>query len=73
DHGPVCLYVRTLEEHLSPIELDAAAEQHERLRSEACAKAFNQRDVALASVMELETKLAKLEKQEPVGVMRASS
>lgn len=69
----MCQYVRPLGEHLSPIDLDAAAEQHERLLSEACAKALNQRDVALARVMELETKLAKLEKQEPVGVMRASS
>ncbi|EMM2964108.1 hypothetical protein RFP09_002664 [Pseudomonas aeruginosa] len=47
DNGPVCQYVRPLGEHLSPIDLDAAAEQHERLLSEACAKALNQRDVAL--------------------------
>ncbi|MFF6575742.1 hypothetical protein ACET42_30605 [Pseudomonas aeruginosa] len=46
DNGPVCQYVRPLGEHLSPIDLDAAAEQHERLLSEACAKALNQRDVA---------------------------
>ncbi|MDO2281005.1 hypothetical protein Q2464_25010, partial [Escherichia coli] len=58
---------------LSPIDLDAAAEQHERLLSEACAKALNQRDAALARVASLESKLAELEKQEPVGVMRASS
>ncbi|WP_259467025.1 hypothetical protein [Pseudomonas aeruginosa] len=50
DNGPVCQYVRPLGEHLSPIDLDAAAEQHERLLSEACAKALNQRDVALAEV-----------------------
>lgn len=73
DNGPVCQYVRPLGEHLSPIDLDAAAEQHERLLSEACAKALNQRDVALARVASLESKLAELEKQEPVGVMRASS
>ncbi|EOT06292.1 hypothetical protein L346_05718 [Pseudomonas aeruginosa MSH-10] len=73
ENGPVCQYVRPLADSLSPIDLDAAAEQHERLLSEACAKALNQRDAALARVMELETKLAKLEKQEPVGVMRASS
>lgn len=54
DNGPVCQYVRPLGEHLSPIDLDAAAEQHERLLSEACAKALNQRDVALARVAELE-------------------
>ncbi|WP_241510555.1 hypothetical protein [Pseudomonas aeruginosa] len=69
----MCQYVRPLGEHLSPIDLDAAAEQHERLLSEACAKALNQRDVALARVASLESKLAELEKQEPVGVMRASS
>ncbi|VFT62553.1 Uncharacterised protein [Pseudomonas aeruginosa] len=73
DNGPVCQYVRPLGEHLSPIDLDAAAEQHERLLSEACAKALNQRDAALARVASLESKLAELEKQEPVGVMRASS
>ncbi|WP_427592927.1 hypothetical protein ACPG8G_21660 [Pseudomonas aeruginosa] len=50
DTGPVCQYVRPLGEHLSPIDLDAAAEQHERLLSEACAKALNQRDAALAEV-----------------------
>ncbi|MDU0709107.1 hypothetical protein Q8W75_22460, partial [Pseudomonas aeruginosa] len=50
DNGPVCQYVRPLGEHLSPIGLDAAAEQHERLLSEACAKALNQRDVAQARV-----------------------
>lgn len=50
DNGPVCQYVRPLGEHLSPIDLDAAAEQHERLLSEACAKALNQRDAALAEV-----------------------
>lgn len=33
DNGPVCQYVRPLGEHLSPIGLDAAAEQHERLLS----------------------------------------
>ncbi|HBP5066039.1 TPA: hypothetical protein L5645_006033 [Pseudomonas aeruginosa] len=54
DNGPVCQYVRPLGEHLSPIDLDAAAEQHERLLSEACAKALNQRDVAQARVAELE-------------------
>ncbi|WP_256679007.1 hypothetical protein, partial [Pseudomonas aeruginosa] len=54
DNGPVCQYVRPLGEHLSPIGLDAAAEQHERLLSEACAKALNQRDVAQARVAELE-------------------
>ncbi|OXR73743.1 hypothetical protein IPC1577_14765 [Pseudomonas aeruginosa] len=54
DNGPVCQYVRPLGEHLSPIGLDAAAEQHERLLSEACAKAMNQRDVAQARVAELE-------------------
>ncbi|WP_260476851.1 hypothetical protein [Pseudomonas aeruginosa] len=54
DNGPVCQYVRPLGEHLSPIGLDAAAEQHERLLSEACAKALNQRDAALARVAELE-------------------
>ncbi|MGU1552863.1 hypothetical protein ACSERV_30275 [Pseudomonas aeruginosa] len=73
ENGPVCQYVRPLAESLSPIDLDAAAEQHERLLSEACAKALNQRDVALARVASLESKLAELEKQEPVGVMRASS
>ncbi|MGA4817141.1 hypothetical protein ACPA9J_29990 [Pseudomonas aeruginosa] len=50
DNGPVCQYVRPLGEHLSPIDLDAAAEQHERLLSEACAKALNQRDAALAEI-----------------------
>ncbi|HCF6162666.1 TPA: hypothetical protein ACRXVT_005047 [Pseudomonas aeruginosa] len=64
DNGPVCQYVRPLGEHLSPIDLDAAAEQHERLLSEACAKALNQRDAALARVASLESKLAELEKQE---------
>ncbi len=54
DNGPVCQYVRPLGEHLSPIDLDAAAEQHERLLSEACAKALNQRDVAQARGAELE-------------------
>lgn len=54
DNGPVCQYVRPLGEHLSPIGLDAAAKQHERLLSEACAKALNQRDVAQARVAELE-------------------
>lgn len=54
DNGPVCQYVRPLGEHLSPIGLDAAAEQHERLLSEACAKALNQRGVAQARVAELE-------------------
>ncbi|WP_166737557.1 hypothetical protein [Pseudomonas aeruginosa] len=54
DNGPACQYVRPLGEHLSPIGLDAAAEQHERLLSEACAKALNQRDVAQARVAELE-------------------
>ncbi|HGQ7361937.1 TPA: hypothetical protein ACL1SB_003619 [Pseudomonas aeruginosa] len=54
DNGPVCQYVRPLGEHLSPIGLDAAVEQHERLLSEACAKALNQRDVAQARVAELE-------------------
>lgn len=54
DNGPVCQYVRPLGEHLSPIGLDAAAEQDERLLSEACAKALNQRDVAQARVAELE-------------------
>ncbi|WP_400589929.1 hypothetical protein [Pseudomonas aeruginosa] len=54
DNGPVCQYVRPLGEHLSPIGLDAAAEQHERLLSEACAEALNQRDVAQARVAELE-------------------
>ncbi|HBP0661902.1 TPA: hypothetical protein L5Q37_003101 [Pseudomonas aeruginosa] len=54
DNGPVCQYVRPLGEHLRPIGLDAAAEQHERLLSEACAKALNQRDVAQARVAELE-------------------
>lgn len=54
ENGPVCQYVRPLGEHLSPIGLDAAAEQHERLLSEACAKALNQRDVAQARVAELE-------------------
>ena len=53
DNGPVCQYVRPLGEHLSPIDLDAAAEQHERLLSEACAKALNQRDAALAEVERL--------------------
>ena len=67
DNGPVCQYVRPLGEHLSPIDLDAAAEQHERLLSEACAKALNQRDAALARVAALESKLAELEKQEPVA------
>ncbi|HCL3897721.1 TPA: hypothetical protein ACU961_005914, partial [Pseudomonas aeruginosa] len=38
DNGPVCQYVRPLGEHLSPIDLDAAAEQHERLLSEAQAQ-----------------------------------
>ncbi|MDJ1398384.1 hypothetical protein [Pseudomonas aeruginosa] len=60
DNGPVCQYVRPLGEHLSPIDLDAAAEQHERLLSEACAKALNQRDVALARVAELEMILREL-------------
>ncbi|WP_193378736.1 hypothetical protein [Pseudomonas aeruginosa] len=54
DNGPVCQYVRPLGEHLSPIDLDAAAEQHERLLSEACAKALNQGDVAQVRVAELE-------------------
>ncbi|HFN5281274.1 TPA: hypothetical protein ACHTMA_001462 [Pseudomonas aeruginosa] len=54
ENGPVCQYVRPLAESLSPIDLDAAAEQHERLLSEACAKALNQRDVAQARVAELE-------------------
>ncbi|HEJ5021433.1 TPA: Lar family restriction alleviation protein [Pseudomonas aeruginosa] len=53
-----------LADSLSPIDLDAAAEQHERLLSEACAKALNQRDAALARVASLESKLAELEKQE---------
>ncbi|MEL3807043.1 hypothetical protein V2V80_35145, partial [Pseudomonas aeruginosa] len=64
ENGPVCQYVRPLAESLSPIDLDAAAEQHERLLSEACAKALNQRDAALARVASLESKLAELEKQE---------
>ncbi|MEV1776197.1 hypothetical protein ABZR48_13190 [Pseudomonas aeruginosa] len=67
DNGPVCQYVRPLGEHLSPIDLDAAAEQHERLLSEACAKALNQRDVALARVASLESKLAELEKPKPAA------
>lgn len=67
DNGPVCQYVRPLGEHLSPIGLDAAAEQHERLLSEACAKALNQRDVALARVASLESKLAELEKPKPAA------
>ncbi|HBP0768041.1 TPA: hypothetical protein L5Q56_000011 [Pseudomonas aeruginosa] len=54
ENGPVCQYVRPLAENLSPIDLDAAAEQHERLLSEACAKALNQGDVAQARVAELE-------------------
>ncbi|EOG4613932.1 hypothetical protein ACLD9I_003560 [Pseudomonas aeruginosa] len=54
DNGPVCQYVRPLGEHLSPIGLDATAEQHERLLSEACAKALNQRDVTQDRVAELE-------------------
>nr|WP_116806719.1 hypothetical protein [Pseudomonas aeruginosa] len=54
ENGPVCQYVRPLADSLSPIDLDAAAEQHERLLSEACAKALNQRDAALARVAELE-------------------
>lgn len=54
ENGPVCQYVRPLAESLSPIDLDAAAEQHERLFSEACAKALNQGDVAQARVAELE-------------------
>lgn len=58
DNGPVCQYVRPLGEHLSPIDLDAAAEQHERLLSEACAKALNQRDAALAEVERLSAELA---------------
>ncbi|CDO79415.1 hypothetical protein LJG55_11950 [Pseudomonas aeruginosa] len=57
ENGPVCQYVRPLAESLSPIDHDAAAEQHERLLSEACAKALNQRDAALARVAELETHL----------------
>lgn len=67
DNGPVCQYVRPLGEHLSPIDLDAAAEQHERLLSEACAKALNQRDAALARVASLESKLEELEKPEPAA------
>ncbi|WP_241296855.1 Lar family restriction alleviation protein [Pseudomonas aeruginosa] len=67
DNGPVCQYVRPLGEHLSPIDLDAAAEQHERLLSEACAKALNQRDAALARVASLESKLEELEKLEPAA------
>ncbi|HBO5323560.1 TPA: hypothetical protein ACU9ZY_004081 [Pseudomonas aeruginosa] len=58
DNGPVCQYVRPLGEHLSPIGLDAAAEQHERLLSEACAKALNQRDAALARVEQQERTIA---------------
>lgn len=54
ENGPVCQYVRPLAESLSPIDLDAAAAQHERLLSEACAKALNQGDVAQARVAELE-------------------
>ncbi|EPJ7986079.1 hypothetical protein L4Z68_005144 [Pseudomonas aeruginosa] len=54
ENGPVCQYVRPLAESLSPIDLDAAAEQHERLLSEACAKALNQGDVAQARGAELE-------------------
>ncbi|APB66740.1 TPA: hypothetical protein L4810_000012 [Pseudomonas aeruginosa] len=54
ENGPVCQYVRPLAESLSPIDLDAAAEQHERLLSEACAKALNQGDVAQVRVAELE-------------------
>ncbi|HGI9309770.1 TPA: hypothetical protein ACORDX_003116 [Pseudomonas aeruginosa] len=53
DNGPVCQYVRPLGEHLSPIGLDAAAEQHERLLSEACAKALNQRDLVRAGALVL--------------------
>ena len=60
ENGPVCQYVRPLAESLSPIDLDAAAEQHERLLSEACAKALNQRDVAQDRVAELEMLLRKL-------------
>lgn len=60
ENGPVCQYVRPLAESLSPIDFDAAAEQHERLLSEACAKALNQRDAALARVAELEMLLRKL-------------
>ncbi len=58
DNAPVCQYVRPLGEHLSPIGLDAAAEQHERLLSEACAKALNQRDAALARVEQQERTIA---------------
>ncbi|MDV8046359.1 hypothetical protein [Pseudomonas aeruginosa] len=58
DNGPVCQYVRPLGEHLSPIGLDAAAEQHERLLSEACVKALNQRDAALARVEQQERTIA---------------
>lgn len=54
ENGPVCQYVRPLADSLSPIDIDAAAEQHERLFSEACAKALNQGDVAQARVAELE-------------------
>ncbi|WP_260436646.1 hypothetical protein [Pseudomonas aeruginosa] len=73
DNGPVCQYVRPLGEHLSPIDLDAAAEQHERLLSEACAKALNQRDAALARVASLESKLEELEKLEPAAPSAPSS
>ncbi|TEL81023.1 hypothetical protein IPC175_10420 [Pseudomonas aeruginosa] len=58
ENGPVCQYVRPLAESLSPIDLDAAAEQHERLLSEACAKALNQRDAALARVEQQERTIA---------------
>ncbi|HBO3780518.1 TPA: hypothetical protein L4T13_000963 [Pseudomonas aeruginosa] len=58
ENGPVCQYVRPLAESLSPIDLDAAAEQHERLLSEACAKALNQRDAALARVEQQERIIA---------------
>lgn len=37
------------------LDIDAAAEQHERLLSEAWAKALNQRDAALARVASLES------------------
>lgn len=68
DNGPVCQYVRPLGEHLSPIDLDAAAEQHERLLSEACAKALNQRDVALARVAEPGDDSARTEHQWPDAI-----
>ncbi|RTT16296.1 hypothetical protein [Pseudomonas aeruginosa] len=60
-------------------DCDAALAEVERIKAISdnyyvlCVERQQQLDTALARVASLESKLAELEKQEPVGVMRASS